>query len=68
MTDNKVIFNDAKTEVMLISTSRMSTFLSIPASFATGNTSVPFSETTNTLGVTLYCQPQLCQPCLCPYT
>ena len=49
MTDNKVKLNYAKTEVMLISSSRMSTFLSIPDSFATGNTSVPFSVTINNI-------------------
>lgn len=55
MTDNKVKLNDDKTEIMIISPSRMSTSFSIRDSFATGNTSVPFSVTVNHLGVTLDC-------------
>ena len=43
MTDNKLKLNDDKTEVMIISSSRMSTALSIPDSFDIGNASVPFS-------------------------
>ena len=37
MTDNKLKLNDDKTEVMIISSSRMSTALSIPDSFHIGN-------------------------------
>ena len=55
MTDNKVKLNDDKTEVMIISHSRMFTPLSIPDSSATGDTSVPFSDTIRHLGVTLDC-------------
>ena len=54
MTDN----ND-KTEVMIISSSRMSTALSIPDSFDIGNASVPFSDTVKNLGVTLDCHLSL---------
>ena len=53
MTDNKLKLNDDKTEVMIIASSRMSTALSIPESFDTGNASVPFSDTVKNLGVTL---------------
>ena len=52
MTDNKLKLNDDKTEVMIISSSRMSTALSIPESFDIGNASVPFSDTVKNLGVT----------------
>ena len=45
MTDNKLKLNDDKTEVVIISSSRMSTALSIPDSFDIGNASVPFSDT-----------------------
>ena len=55
MTENKVKLDGYKTEVMSISPCRMSTSHSMPDSFATGNTSVPFSDTINNLGVTLYC-------------
>ena len=55
MTDNKLKLNDDKTEVMIISSSRMSTALSIPESFDIGNGSVPFSNT----GVTLDCHLSL---------
>ena len=58
MTDNKLKLNDDKTEVMIISSSRMSTALSIPESFDIGNESVPFSDTVN-LGVTLDCHLSL---------
>ena len=53
MTDNKLKLNDDKTEVMIISSSRMSTALSIPDYFDIGNASVPFSDTVKNLGVTL---------------
>ena len=59
MTDNKLKLNDDKTEVMLISSSRMSTALSIPGSFDIGNASVPFSDTVKNLGVTLDCHLSL---------
>ena len=55
MTDNKLNLNDDKIEVMIISSSRMSTALSIPDSFDIGNASVPFSDTGKNLGVTLDC-------------
>ena len=55
MTDNKLKLNDDKTEVMIISSSRMSTALSIPDSFDIGNASVPFSDTGKNLGFTLDC-------------
>ena len=45
MTDNKLKLNDDKTEVMIISSSRMSTALSIPDSIEVGNASVRFSDT-----------------------
>ena len=45
MTDNKLKLNDDKREVMIISSSRMSTALSIPDSFDVGNASVRFSDT-----------------------
>ena len=59
MTDNKLKLNDDKTEVMIISSSRMSTALSIPESFDIGNASVPFSDTVKNLGVTLECHLSL---------
>ena len=59
MTDNKLKLNDDKTEVMIISSSRMSTALSIPESFDIGNASVPFSDTVKNLGVTLDCHLSL---------
>ena len=59
MTDNKLKLNDYKTEVMIISFSRMSTALSIPESFDIGNGSVPFSDTVKNLGVTLDCHLSL---------
>ena len=59
MTDNKLKLNDDKTEVMIISSSRMSTALSIPESFDIGNGSVPFSDTVKNLGVTLDCHLSL---------
>ena len=59
MTDNKLTLNDDKTEVMIISSSRMSTALSIPESFDIGNGSVPFSDTVKNLGVTLDCHLSL---------
>ena len=59
MTDNKLKLNDDKTEVMIISSSRMSTALSIPESFVIGNGSVPFSDTVKNLGVTLDCHLSL---------
>ena len=59
MTDNKLKLNDDKTEVMIISSSRMSTALSIPDSFDIGNASVPFSDTVKNLGVTLDCHLSL---------
>ena len=61
MTDNKLKLIDDKTEfkVMIISSSRMSTALSIPESFDIGNASVPFSDTVKNLGVTLDCHLSL---------
>ena len=59
MTANKLKLSDDKTEVMIISSSRMSTALSIPDSFDIGNASVPFSDTVKNLGVTLYCHLSL---------
>ena len=61
MTDNQLKLNDDKTEVMImiISSSRMSTALSIPESFDIGNGSVPFSDTVKNLGVTLDCHLSL---------
>ena len=59
MTDNKLKLNDDKTEVMIISSSRMSTALSIPESVDIGNGSVPFSDTVKNLGVTLDCHLSL---------
>ena len=56
MTDNKLKLNDDKTEVMIISSSRMSTALSIPD---IGNASVPFSDIVKNLGVTLDCHLSL---------
>ena len=53
MTDNKLKLNYDKTEVMIISSSRTSTALSIPESFDIGNGSVPFSDAVKNLGVTL---------------
>ena len=50
MTDNKLKRNDDKTEVMITSSSRMYTTLSIPESFDIGNGSVPFSDTVKNLG------------------
>ena len=59
MTDNKLKFNDDKTEVMVIASSRMSTALSIPESFDIGSASVPFSDIVKNLGVTLDCHLSL---------
>ena len=53
MTDNKLKLTDAKTEVMIISSSRMSTALSIPQSFDICNASVPSSDIVKNLGVTV---------------
>ena len=53
MADNKLKLIDDKTEVMIISSSRMSTALSIPESFDIGNASVPLSDTVKNLGVNL---------------
>ena len=53
MTENKVKLDGYKTEVMSISPCRMSTSHSMPDSFATCNTSVPFSDTINHLGLLL---------------
>ena len=50
---------DDKTEVRIISSSRMSTALSIPDSFDIDNASVPFSDTVKNLGVTLDCHLSL---------
>ena len=47
-TDNKVYLND-KTEIMIISTSRMSTSLSTQEYFATSNVPVPLYDTFNHL-------------------
>ena len=52
-TDNKVYLNYDKTEIMIISTIRMSTSLSTQVYFATSNTPVPLYDTFNHLGVTL---------------
>ena len=54
MTDNKVNLNDDKTEIMIISTSRMSTSLSTHDYFATSNTPVPLYDTFNHLDCHLY--------------
>ena len=59
MTANKLKLNDDKTEVMIISSSRMSTALSIPDSFDIGNASVPFSDTVKNVCVTLDCHLSL---------
>ena len=50
MTDNKL----KQTEVMIISSRRMSTALSIPESVDIGNASVPFSDTVKNLYVSLW--------------
>ena len=55
MTANKLKLNDDKTEVMLITSNRMSTAIPVPDFFAVGNSSVPFSDTVKNLGVTLDC-------------
>ena len=55
MSDNKVKLNDDKAEVSIIYPSRMSISLSVPDCFATGNTSVLFSDTINNLGFTVDC-------------
>ena len=55
MTDNNVNLNDDKTEIMIISTGRMSTSLSTKDYFATSNTPVPLYDTFNHLGVTFDC-------------
>ena len=59
MSGNKLKLNDNKTEVMIISSSRMSTALSIPDSFYVGNASVPFSYTVKKLGYTMDCHLSL---------
>ena len=59
LTANKLKLDDDKTEVMIISSSRMSTALSIPDSFDIGNASVPCSDTVKNLGVTLDCHLSL---------
>ena len=59
MTDNKLKLNDDKTEVMIISSRRMSTAFSIPESFDIGNASVHFSDIVKNVGVTLYCHLSL---------
>ena len=68
MTDNKLKLNDDKTEVMIISSSRMSTALSIPDSFDIGNAPVPFSDTVKNLGVTLDCHLSLFSTLSVPLT
>ena len=50
MTDNKVKLNDDKAEVSIIYPSRLLSSLSVPDSFAAGNTSVLFSDTISNLG------------------
>ena len=71
MTDNKLKLNDDKTEVMIITPSRMSTVLSIPDSFDVGNAppaqkrtfaniSQPFVE--HLFGVLFVCK-RLCNVC-----
>ena len=59
MNVNKLKLNDDKTEVMIISSIRMSTALFIPDSFDIGNASVPSSDTDKNLGVTLDCHISL---------
>ena len=61
MIDNKLKLNDDNTEVMIISSSGMSTALSIPESFdiILCNASVLFSDTVKNLDVTLDCHLSL---------
>ena len=53
MTFNKLKLNDDKTEVMVVSSPRMSTSIQLPESITIGNATVPFSSTVKNLGVTL---------------
>ena len=67
MTDNKVKLNDDKTEIMIISPSRISTSLSTQDYFATWNTPVPLYDTFNhvlLLAVIYTSNPTCRQPCL----
>ena len=53
MASNKLKVNDGKTEAMIVSSQRMSTFLSMPNSLTVGTSNVMFSQPAKTLGVKL---------------
>jgi hypothetical protein len=53
MTFNKLRLNDEKTEVMVVSSPRISTSLQLPDSITIGNATVPYSDSVKNLGVTL---------------
>ena len=55
MTANKLQLNDCKTEVILISSPRLSTKLALPPSMHVGNSDILFSPSVKNLGVTLDC-------------
>ena len=52
MTTNMLKLNDEKTELMLVSSSRMSQLHSLPDSMTINNTTIPFSDSVKNLGVT----------------
>jgi hypothetical protein len=53
MTFNKLKLNDSKTEIMIVSSPRMSASVQIPDSVVIGDSSVQFSNSVKNLGVTL---------------
>ena len=55
MTTNMLKLNDEKTELMLVSSSRMSQLHSLPDSMTINNTTIPFSDSVKNLGVTFDC-------------
>ena len=53
MTTNKLKLNDEKTEVLLVSSSRLSVSNPLPVSLVVGNTTIQFSSSAKNLGVVL---------------
>ena len=53
MSSNKLKLNNDKTEGMIVSSQRMSTFLPMPDSVTVGSSNVMFSQSVKTFGVTL---------------
>ena len=53
MSSNKLKLNDDKTKQLIVRSQRMSTSLTMPYFLTVGNSSVKFSQSVKTLGVTL---------------